>query len=437
MEVLKKNSFDVVCVLTLLCYAFLGYFTNRNEFSILLILVALLFTSYAVFIKNKDVKPSILFQLGILFRFILLGSMPFLSQDFYRFIWDGRLLASGLSPFEFTPNQILASTSIHQVHKLIDGMGRLSAVHFSNYPPINQALFAIAGLFSSNSILGSILIFRIQIILADIGIYFVGKRILRLLSLNENTILFYFLNPLVIIELTGNLHFEGVMICLFLLGMYFLIQKKLVFSALLISLSIATKLLPLLLLPILVKYLGWKKSIPFYASIVLLNSAFFLPFFSCHLINNYLNTISLWFTNFEFNASFYYLIRTLGFYFTGYNIIGSVGKITPILLLLFIGYCAFFRKNATPNQLFSSFLLVLTVYFFQSTTVHPWYVINLIILACFTKFRFPILWSFTVFFSYFAYSNLFFKENLFLIFIEYGLVIGCIFYELRIKNLVA
>jgi hypothetical protein len=70
---------------------------------------------------------------------------------------------------------------------------------------------------------------------------------------------------------------------------------------------------------------------------------------------------------FEFN-SIYYIIRAIGYYFKGYNIIQSTGQVIQF-------YCFFYRisvlleKNTTTN-LFQSFLLVLSVYFFTATTVH-------------------------------------------------------------------
>ena len=79
--------------------------------------------------------------------------------------------------------------------------------------------------------------------------------------------------------------------------------------------------------------------------IIGINLLLFVPFLNDNLIENYSKTISLWFTNFEFNASFYYLIRSIGFYFKGYNIIQTVGKITPIIMLLIVGFFAFFRDN--------------------------------------------------------------------------------------------
>ena len=153
------------------------------------------------------------------------------------------------------------------------------------------------------------------------------------------------------------------------------------------------------------------------------------------MVANYSNTIALWFVNFEFNASFYYIIREIGFYYKGYNIIHSTGKVIPILIVFFIIVQSFFGKNKTTPDLLKSILLVLSIYFFVSTTIHPWYVINLVLVSVFTKYKFPIVWSFTVVLSYFAYSGQLFKENLMLIAIEYAVVFWFMFRELELKPL--
>ena len=435
MRIFESKYFRIA-ILLLSCFGYLalGYFVERQQFWAVFGLYCVVFSGFLYLYKYHN-SETFLIKIGVLFRILLLLSTPFFSQDFYRFIWDGRLIASGINPYLYLPINISESfNNYEQTNFLLEKMGSLSAHHFSNYPPINQLMFALAALVSGKLIFGSILFFRIIILLADVGIVYFGRKILVHLNRNPNKIFLYFLNPLVILELSGNLHFEGVMLFFLILGFYYLIKSNWVLASMFIAISISVKLLPLLILPLFWQKLGFKKSVVFYTLIIGFNVLFFLPFINNQLIYNYIETIGLWFTNFEFNASFYYLVRAIGYQVKGYNIIGTVGKITPIITILMILIIAFFKNNKTLESIINNSLIVLTAYFFMSTTVHPWYVINLVLLSVFANFRYPIVWSFSIIMSYFAYSNIDFHENLLLISVEYILVFGTIFFEISKKN---
>jgi len=384
-----------------------------------------------LYLLKKDLNWKTLLTTTILFRGIFFIATPNLSQDFYRFIWDGRMLLNGFNPYLYlpeiyqTPNYIVP----HQAAELVVGMGDLNASHYSNYPPLNQLCFAITALFAHKSILGSIIVMRVLIILADIGVLYFGTKLLKALYLNPKAIFLYLLNPLIIIELTGNLHFEGIMIFFLVWSLYLLQRQQWKLSAIILANSISLKLLPLLFLPLFFQQFKLKKLISFYAIIGITCVLLFVPFISENLLSNYSKTIGLWFGTFEFNGSIYLLIREIGYQIKGYNIITVVGKTTPLIVILFVLFISFFRKNKSIQQLIIALLFALSFYLFTSSTIHPWYVAMLLVLSIFTKYRFPLVWSFTIILSYSFYKNDAFTNNYWLIIIEYTLVFGFMIWE--------
>ncbi len=439
MFLIKKYQEVLAIVASIILYFFIGHDLDRANFPQLIFLYLTLFIPFFFLTKRLKDDIPLLVALSILFRLIFLTTIPNLSQDFYRFIWDGRMILEGLNPYISLPETFIKAEKfpIHQAAELYQGMGELNGSHYTNYPPINQLNFLLAAMVSKSNILLAVVALRVQIILADIGIIYFGKKILKKLDLPIHHIFLYALNPFVIIELTGNLHFEPVMLFFLLLSLYFLIQKKWIWTSILLGVSVSVKLIPFLFVPLFYQWFSKKESakgflrwIYFGGIVVLVNMLLFLPFFSSDLIHNYTTSVGLWFKNFEFNASMYYILREIGYSFRGWNEIAIIGKIVSGLSILFIGLITFYRENKSPQQLSAAMLIGISFYYFTATTIHPWYIATPVLLCVFTKYRFPVIWSIAIILSYQAYANIPWKENLYIIALEYLIVYGYLIWEI-------
>jgi len=433
---LGKNKKSVMLLLlgflSCIAYYVFAYHLVRTDTIKLAVFYTLLFGLFYVTVNQFKENFKLLALLSVLVRLIFIAAIPNLSQDFYRFIWDGRMILAGFNPFLYTPISFieLGQLPVPQANELYQGMGTLSGGNHTNYPPLNQLCFVFAGLFSGSSIMGSVIVMRIIIISADIGTLLVGKKLLEKLQLPSHTIFWYILNPFIIIELTGNLHFEAVMLFFLVLSLYLLHQNKWQMAAVALAFSVSIKLLPLIFLPLFFKKLRFKKWVAFCAVVVGITILLFAPFTSPEFLRNYTDTVALWFRKFEFNASIYYVLRAIGYTFRGYNEIAIIGKIISIAVILFVLVFAMLKKNMSTIGLICSLLFVIAFYFFTTTTMHPWYLATPLLLSLFTKYRFTLVWSFVIFLSYFAYVNNTHQENYWLLIVEYGVVYAVFFYEI-------
>lgn len=411
-------------VLTFSCLLiWLGYFTPRHSFGQLISLYSTLFVIYFFLIKTFKNAREVIF-LGVFFRLLLLLATPALSDDFYRFVWDGRLLFNGINPYTILPADFIQTVDFQMVigNKVVfDKLN--SPNYYTVYPPLNQLIFAASAALSQGSLFGNVIALRIFILLAELSLLL----ILMKNKYNDKFNLYAF-SPLIIIELTGNLHFEGVVMCFLVLAFYVGVKKRksLVFSSFLFACAVCVKMLPLIFIPLIIRQLGWKKGIIYASMAGLFTALFFLPFLDQMLIEKLFSSVNLYFQKFEFNASIYYLVRAVGFKVFGYNIIGTAGKIMAFLTFSGVLFISWKGKN-----LFVGALAILTLYFAMATTVHPWYATNLLVIAIFTSFRYPIVWSYTIFLSYATYQTNLYQENLWLVTLEYLLVLGMMFYEFK------
>ncbi|MEM8938139.1 MAG: hypothetical protein AAGC64_02205 [Bacteroidota bacterium] len=392
----------------------IGNWIERYQSAALLTAFVSSFISY-LFLLQEQKSDRLLFVFGLLARFVLFFSLPSLSDDVYRFIWDGLLLKNGIHPFSALPESYLAQEIPGLDKELFEKLN--SPNYFTIYPPFNQAIFWLS-VNLSTSWLTSVNIMRSILVVADIGSFFLLRKTLEQYKKDKHLAFWYFLNPLVVLELTGNLHFEGLIVFFLLMGALAFEQQRDWLSVSGFGLAIGTKLLPLIYLPSLFFHgLEMKRWWIAIASAIL-GAMTILPMFNETLINGMTSSLELYFRKFEFNASLYFIAREIGFLIYGYNNIAKIGPLLSVLSLMSIlgvSVVAYLRKW----NLFKSFLFILTIYLFFATIIHPWYIIPLIAFGILSRYRFPILWSFLIFLTYLGYTTSGFELPMWVVFLEY------------------
>ncbi len=436
-----RPAFYFLSCIGLLGYILVGYVIERNETFFLLPVYAVLFVSY-VWILRQVKTEEIFYWLftSFLFRTVFIVALPSLSDDFYRFIWDGRLWSAGYHPFAELPSHYVQQGIASVDQKLYLKLN--SPEYFTIYPTVSQFVFWLSVKISPQSILGSVVIMRLILLLAEFGSIVLIQKLLNRFSLPATNVLLYALNPLVIIELTGNLHFEALVIFFVLLSLHLILKSRGWLSASSLALAIGSKLLPLVFIPALVRTLGIKQSLKYGSLLVFVLLICFLPLFSYSVLQSMSQSITLYFNKFEFNASIYYLVREYGFWRYGYNIIQTVGwklgLIATVLILLLSFWRGLKWDSATEptaiKALLADWLWVLSIYFMFATVVHPWYITTLLVVSIFTSYRYPVIWTGLIFLTYAGYTQNSYIENLWLIGFEYLVLIGYLIIELKSRK---
>ena len=398
--------------------------------------------------------------MALILRGVMLFSLPHFSEDIYRFIWDGRLTNMGINPFNFKPsyfveNQLYSNILTPELFSQLN-----SKEYFTVYPSVCQGIFAFAVWLFPKSIYGSAIVIKSFLLASEIGTIFLLKKMLP----NSKKVLIYALNPLIIIELCANAHFEAAMIFFFLLSIFMLkkafyqdekmlinsiekitppLSKSLILSGIAFALSVASKMLPLMLLPFFIKRMGIKRSFVFFAIIGVSLLLIFIPLLNPLFINNLQSSLKLYFQKFEFNASVYYLIREVGTHLRGYNPINEISPILTNTVLIGFALIMIFEKVKKNEKLykfnfeggiFNTFLYAFSIYFLCATTVHPWYAALPLAISIFTRFKYIMVWTALLPFTYIHYSYPLPTENYWVIGFEYVVVIGFFMYEKLCKK---
>jgi hypothetical protein len=190
--------------------------------------------------RSDGAKPALRVVLGfaVLFRLTFLPASPVLSNDLYRYLWDGRQTLAGVNPYSEAPAARGAATTQDADVARMDHADVPTV-----YPPAAQLLFA-AGAALGRGVYG----IKTLVVLADLLLIGVLLALLRRRAIPDSRVLIYAWNPLAMTEVAWSGHLEPAGVLCVLLAGAAIIQKREARAALSLALGGLVKVLPLVLL---------------------------------------------------------------------------------------------------------------------------------------------------------------------------------------------
>jgi hypothetical protein len=310
---------------------------------------------------------------ALLFRATLIFSAPSLSDDIYRYIWDGKLVVEGINPYSHVPGSIELSNLRDSQYDTINhkDIG-------TPYGPLTISVFAAVQLVSD-----SVLLMKVPFILFDCFSMILIVRMLSLNGLSTNNVVVYAWNPLVLMEVAGSGHNDSLGICMLLFALYCVQRKKSYAASFGMAFAFLSKYFSLLLLPIILKHISVQNRF----LVVVIALLGYLPF-ATHMETHILNILTvgaLW----QFNDSLFSLLLIA-------VPSPTIAKALVIIIMTALAVLVW-RSNWSPVK---GSMIMIGSALLLTTTVQPWYLLWIAPFLCFSLNRAWLLLTGLVMLSY-------------------------------------
>jgi alpha-1,6-mannosyltransferase len=193
---------------------------------------------------NRFTFPIIL-GVAIVCRLVPLYADPYLSSDIYRYVWDGIVQHSHISPYRYVPGDAALTFLRSPNQEIFNNINRRDYAH-TIYPPVAQLLFYCIT-FISPTVEGM----KTAMVLFEGLTVYALVRILTTIGLRREQALLYAWCPLLVWEVAGGGHLDSAAMAFIALSLLFRLQRRAALTGLFLGLAVMTKLYPIVLLPAL------------------------------------------------------------------------------------------------------------------------------------------------------------------------------------------
>lgn len=338
-------------------------------FLIYLAICLIIFRTNKISLSRKEINRLVITILifSMIFRSVMIFTESTLSTDVSRFAWDGRLLKYGVDPYAHEPYSAeldwLKNVPYFEAYDHKD--------EISPYPPFAQITFLFLSIISE-SLFGLKVSFSVLdmincILLAYLLHNMVARRYL-------GGVILYSWSPLMIVEVSSSGHMEPLPIFFILVSLVLLSKKRLFYSTLSFTFAIWSKVFPILLLPIYLKYLKTKSKstivIQHLIILIVLSLSLYVPFILSSGVNVFLG-LYRYFSGWFFNPSLFLLFRII---LAEIGVSYAISRILAGIIFLVLAFRLAYIKEVRDLESFAYLsILTLGLSVLLAPAVFPWY----------------------------------------------------------------
>lgn len=326
---------------------------------------------------------TVIFLGAALVRGLLLGVDPLLSDDLWRYLWDGEVQRQGQTPYGIAPSDpgldaVAATEEWKQVR------GRINHPDLPTvYPPVAQWSFRFLA-FSESS-------WRRWMVLADLAIGVLLMVWLRRKDLDPRRCIFWCWHPLPILESAIGGHVHLLALLLLAVALICIELKRVGSAAGFLSLATATLLVPAGLFFHLLKKLGWRAGAIFVGGLLTI-TIFFLPGGDASAAAGLGAYAGTWYSG-------GWIFESLGFLTGAQTDDASDPRTRALRVGMVLAWWALAWMVRNQESWRATRILMLG-FLLLSPTLHPWYALWLLLPTVISPSAGSLLLTVTVLFNY-------------------------------------
>jgi hypothetical protein len=302
---------------------------------------------------------------AVAMRIAQLGVEPYLSDDIYRYVWDGRVQAAGINPYRYIPAAPeLAPLRDVTIYPLINRADYAPTI----YPPVAQMFFFAVTRAGEN-----VLVMRLGLLLCEA--LTIGATVLMLhrLGLAPTRIAVVAWHPLPVWEIAGSGHIDALMCALMMVSLIVFLGGRPLLAAVTAAAAALVKPTALLALPVFWRPWDWRMVGAVALTVVLC----YMPYLGVGakvlgFLPGYLAEEELTHGDgFRYVAALEFLT---GDWPALTRIYGALAAFALAIAALAVG----FRKDRSPAASIAALVLLLTLFLVLLTPHYPWYYLALV-----------------------------------------------------------